>query len=142
MFLSSLSLPSAPQIAIAKFMQRDSFEQHLKQLRHTLRSQYVLMRNVIEESFPPGTQLSVPRGGYVIWVRLPPELDALNLYRAAIDNGITVAPGTIFSRQKNLTHYIRLNFSHLWSLEIEQAVRQLGKLACELLDETQNSEAS
>lgn len=137
MFLSSLSLPSAPQIAIAKFMQRDSFEQHLKQLRHTLRSQYILMRNVIEESFPAGTELSVPKGGYVIWVRLPPQLDALDLYRAAIDNGITVAPGSIFSRQKHLTHYIRLNFSHLWSLAIEQAVRQLGKLACELLDESQ-----
>lgn len=133
MFLSSLSLPSAPQIAIAKFMQRDSFEQHLKQLRHTLRSNYVLMRNVIEQSFPAGTQLSVPQGGYVIWVKLPPALDALALYRAAIDNGITVAPGTIFSRNKELTHYIRLNFSHLWTLAIEQAVREVGALACEML---------
>lgn len=133
MFLNSLSLPSPPQIAIAKFMQRDSFEQHLRQLRHTLRSNYVLMRNVIEQSFPAGTQLSVPQGGYVIWVRLPPAIDALALYRAAIDNGITVAPGTIFSRKKDLTHYIRLNFSHLWTLAIEQAVRDVGILACEML---------
>lgn len=134
MFLNSLSLPSAPQIAIAKFMQRDSFEQHLKQLRHTLRSQYVLIRNVIEESFPACTQLSEPKGGYVIWVRLPAQLDALMLYRAAIDNGITVAPGTIFSRKKDLTHYIRLNFSHLWTLAIEQAVRKVGALACGMLE--------
>lgn len=133
MFLNSLSLTSAPQIAIAKFMQRDSFEQHLKQLRHTLRSNYVLMRNVIEQSFPPGTELSVPQGGYVIWVKLPPALDALKLYRAAIDSGITVAPGTIFSRKKEFTHYIRLNFSHLWTLAIEQAVRDVGALACEML---------
>jgi len=133
MFLNSLSLTSAPQIAIAKFMQRDSFEQHLKQLRHTLRSNYVLIRNVIEQSFPAGTQLSIPKGGYVLWVKLPPALDALQLYRAAIDNGITVAPGTIFSRKKELTHYIRLNFSHLWTLAIEQAVRDVGALACEML---------
>jgi len=133
MFLSSLSLPSAPQIAIAKFMQRDSFDQHLKQLRHSLRSNYVLMRNVIEQSFPAGTQLSVPKGSYVIWVTLPPALDALELYRAAINNGITVAPGTIFSRKKDLTHFIRLNFSHLWTLAIEQAVREVGALACEML---------
>ncbi|GAB7562153.1 PLP-dependent aminotransferase family protein [Methylobacillus methanolivorans] len=133
MFLNSLSLPSAPQIAIAKFMQRDSFEQHLKQLRHTLRSQYVLIRNVITESFPAGTQLSEPKGGYVIWVKLPAQLDALALYRLAIDNGITVAPGTIFSRKKDLTHYIRLNFSHLWTLAIEQAVRDVGALAHDML---------
>lgn len=133
MFLNSLSLTSAPQIAIAKFMQRDSFEQHLKQLRHTLRSNYVLMRNVIEQSFPAGTQLSDPKGGYVIWVKLPPALDALALYRAAIDSGITVAPGTIFSLKKDLTHYIRLNFSHLWTLTIEQAVRDVGAIASEML---------
>lgn len=88
---------------------------------------------MIEQSFPTGTQLSVPQGGYVIWVKLPPALDALALYRAAIDNGITVAPGTIFSRNKELTHYIRLNFSHLWTLAIEQAVREVGALACEML---------
>jgi len=133
MFLNSLSLTSAPQIAIAKFMQRDSFEQHLKQLRHTLRSNYVLIRNVIEQSFPIGTELSVPKGGYVVWVKLPPAIDALKLYRTAIDNGITVAPGSIFSRKKDLTHYIRLNFSHLWTLAIEQAVRDVGALACEML---------
>jgi len=133
MFLNSLSLTSAPQIAIAKFMQRDSFEQHLKQLRHTLRSNYVLIRNVIEQSFPVGTELSVPKGGYVVWVKLPPAIDALKLYRTAIDNGITVAPGSIFSRKKDLTHYIRLNFSHLWTLAIEQAVRDVGALACEML---------
>lgn len=133
MFLNSLSLPSAPQIAIAKFMQRDAFEQHLRQLRHTLRSNYVLMRNVIEQSFPAGTELSLPQGGYVIWVKLPPALDALTLYRAAIDNGITVAPGTIFSLKKEFTHYIRLNFSHIWTLAIEQAVRDVGALACEML---------
>lgn len=133
MFLNSLSLPSAPQIAIAKYMQRDGFEQHLKQLRHTLRSQYVLIRNVIEESFPPGTTLSVPKGGYVIWIQLPAALDTLKLYRAALDNGITVAPGSIFSRKKDLTHYIRLNFSHLWTVAIEQAVRDVGALACSML---------
>lgn len=133
MFLNSLSLPSAPQIAIAKYMQREGFEQHLKQLRHTLRSQYVLIRNVIEESFPPGTVLSVPKGGYVIWIQLPAALDTLKLYRNALDNGITVAPGSIFSRKKDLTHYIRLNFSHLWTVAIEQAVRDVGALACSML---------
>lgn len=133
MFLNSLSLPTPPQLAIAKLMQRDSYQHHLKQLRHQLRSHLVLIRNVIAQSFPPGTQCSEPEGGYVIWITLPPEIDALTLYRAAINQGITVAPGTIFSRNKMFTHAIRLNFSHVWTLAIEQAVREVGRLACELL---------
>ena len=99
----------------------------------------MLIRNVIEQSFPVGTELSVPKGGYVVWVKLPPAIDALKLYRNAIDNGITVAPGSIFSRKKDLTHYIRLNFSHLWTLAIEQAVRDVGALACEMLASAKSS---
>lgn len=133
MFLNSLSLTTAPQIAIAKWMQRDRFDPHLSTLRHTLRSHHVLMRNVILQSFPKGTRLSNPQGGYVIWLTLPPAIDALSLYRAALDRGITVAPGTIFSRKKEFTHAIRLNFSHVWTLAIEQAVRDLGALACAML---------
>lgn len=129
MFLNSLSIPSAPQIAISKYMKRDSYTQHLKNLRHSLRCNYVLMRNCIESSFPAGTTVSNPRGGYVVWIRLPPGIDALTLYHQAIKQGISIAPGPIFTRKQELTNYIRLNFSHHWTPAIEQAVRQVGSIA-------------
>lgn len=129
MFVNSLSIPSAPQIAIAKLMTRDSYQAHLKNLRHTLKSNAVLMRTVIAESFPQGTIQSTPSGGYVIWVQLPEGLDSLALYRQCIDQGISIAPGPIFTRKKSLVNYIRLNYSHQWTPEIEQAVREVGRLA-------------
>ncbi|MEZ0232838.1 MAG: PLP-dependent aminotransferase family protein [Methylophilaceae bacterium] len=133
MFLNSLSIPSAPQIAIAKFMKRDSFEQHLKSLRHTLKSNCVLMRTAIEESFPKGTKISIPTGGYVVWLELPEEIDSLNLYQQCLEKGISIAPGPLFTRKKELTNYIRLNFSHQWTPSIEQAVRTVGSLARKML---------
>jgi len=129
MFLNSLSIPSAPQIAISKFMKRESFNQHLKNLRHTLRSNYILMRNCIEASFPTGTTISAPHGGYVVWVKLPESIDALKLYHACIQKGISIAPGPIFTRKMEMTNYIRLNFSHQWTPAIEQAVRDVGLIA-------------
>lgn len=134
MFLNSLSIPSAPQIAISKFMKRDGFETHLKHLRHALKSQYVLIRTVIEECYPAGTLISSPKGGYVIWVQFPKKLDSLRLYREAINMGISIAPGPIFTRMKDLNHCIRLNFSHQWTPTIEQAVRDIGSLAKTLLE--------
>ncbi len=142
MFLNSLSLSTPPQLAIAKFLQRDSYQHHLKALRHTLRSNHVLMRNVVLQSFPEGTQLSTPQGGYVLWLSLPSSIDALSLYRAALDRGITVAPGTIFSRNKAFTHAIRLNFSHVWTLAIEQALREVGALACAMVSAAATSNTS
>ena len=128
MFLNSLSIPSAPQIAISKFMHRDSFSQHLKNLRHTLRSNYILMRNCIESNFPAGTHVSLPRGGYVLWIKLPDAVDALKLYHACISKGISIAPGPIFTKKMELTNFIRLNFSHQWTPAIEQAVKDVGTL--------------
>lgn len=133
MFLNSLSIPSAPQIAIAKFMKRESFNQHLKNLRHSLRSNYILMRNCIDASFPAGTTVSAPRGGYVLWVKLPDSIDALKLYHACIQKGISIAPGPIFTRNMEMTNYIRLNFSHQWTPAIEQAVKDVGIIAKSLM---------
>ena len=130
MFVNSLSIPSAPQIAIAKLMMRDSYEAHLKKLRHTLKSNGVLMRAVIAESFPAGSIQSIPSGGYVVWVQLPEGLDSLELYRQCIEKGISIAPGPIFTRKKALVNYIRLNYSHQWTVEIEKSgkrSRTVGK---------------
>ncbi len=133
MFLNSISIASAPQIAISKLMKREQFNQHLKNLRHTLKSNYILMRNCIESSFPKGTQLSKPQGGYVVWIKLDDSIDVLKLYSLAIAQGISIAPGPIFTRKKELTQFIRLNYSHPWTADIEQAVRNVGILAQSLL---------
>ncbi|MES2553014.1 MAG: 2-aminoadipate aminotransferase, partial [Pseudomonadota bacterium] len=103
--------------------------------RHTLRSNYILMRNCIEASFPAGTTVSAPRGGYVVWVRLPESIDALKLYHACIQKGISIAPGPIFTRKMEMTNYMRLNFSHQWTPAIEQAVKDVGATATSLMNQ-------
>lgn len=133
MFLNSLSIPSAPQIAIAKFMKRSSHALHLRHLRHMLKSNYVLIKAAVEAHFPVGTRISHPGGGYVVWLELPVGVDALDLYGLCIAKGISIAPGALFSRRGELRNFIRLNFSHPWTPTIEQAVKEVGTLARGLL---------
>ena len=38
----------------------------------------------IERSFPAGTRLARPRGGYFLWLELPPGADALAIHRQAL----------------------------------------------------------
>lgn len=135
MFLNSISIASAPQIAISKLMKGSHYTTHLKNLRHALKSHYVLMRNCVVSSFPLGTKVSTPKGGYVMWIELPEQVDALKLYHLAIQRGISIAPGPIFTRKKELTHCIRLNFSHPWTPAMEQAVAEVGAIAKSMLSE-------
>jgi len=68
-------------------------------------------------------------GGYFLWVELPGAVDAIELHRAALEHGISVAPGPVFSARKEFRHAIRLNYGHPWTAKIDAAIRTLGDLA-------------
>lgn len=129
LFANSVSMPSAPQIAISKFLGNQAYQKHLRKLRHHLKSNATLMKEAIEQYFPEGTRYSTPKGGYVIWLELPRNIDALTLYQLAIQHHISIAPGPVFTRSRQWTNALRLNFSYAWTPEIEEAIQWLGTLA-------------
>jgi len=81
--------------------------------------------------FPEGTKVSRPAGGFVIWVELPADVDGLVVYQRALDHGITIAPGAIFSAQGKYTNHIRLNAAR-WNVDVERAIERIGKIVAEL----------
>ncbi|MDI9654097.1 hypothetical protein QM306_37995, partial [Burkholderia cenocepacia] len=56
---------------------------------------------------------------YVLWVELPPQVDAMKLYSLALAQRITVGPGHMFSAGADYRHFIRLNYSYPWSRQID-----------------------
>lgn len=128
-FLNTLTSPSIPQMAIAEFLERDGYEHHLRKVRRAYAQQARLMKATVARFFPEGTRMSNPMGGYVLWIELPPKVDAMRLYKLALDQGITIGPGYMFSvSETTYRNFIRLNYSSAWSSEIEQAVITVGKL--------------
>ncbi|HEX7910232.1 MAG TPA: PLP-dependent aminotransferase family protein, partial [Paraburkholderia sp.] len=127
-FLNTLTTSTIPQLAIAEFLRRDGYDYHLRRVRKAYAQQANIMAAAVRRFFPAGTRVSRPAGGYVLWVELPEEVDAMALYHAALERRITVAPGHIFSPVPTYTNCIRLNYSGAWSEEMEAAVVTLGKL--------------
>lgn len=122
----SASVPA--QLAIAKYLQKGSYDKHLRRLRHVLMVNQIKCIEAIERFFPVGTCLTVPQGGYFLWVKLPDGVNALKLHRRALQLEISIAPGPIFSAQQQFQDYIRLNYGHTWDARMEQALEQLGQL--------------
>jgi len=56
-------------------------------------------------------------------------MDSYQLFRAAKNQQIGIAPGQIFSVEAAYKHCIRLSFAEPFSAEIEEAIKQLGILA-------------
>jgi DNA-binding transcriptional MocR family regulator len=131
-FLNTLATSSLPQMAIAEYLQNDGYDAHLRKLRKAFAQQARIMAAAVLRFFPDGTRVSDPMGGYVLWVELPAGVEAMALYARALEQGITVGPGNMFSARGSFNQFIRLNYSYPWSAEIEAAVKQLGRLVAEL----------
>lgn len=122
----SASVPA--QVAIAKYLQKGGYDKHLRNLRHTLMLNQIKFIEAVVRHFPEGTRLTVPQGGYFLWVKLPDGVNALQLHKLALANEISIAPGPIFSAQRGFTDYIRLNYGHILDARTEVSLAVLGRL--------------
>ena len=125
---TSLATNIPAQQAIAAYLTKGGYDRHLRQLRHTLQLQQIRYCEAIERHFPEGTRKSRPAGGYFFWIKLPKGADALALHQQALRHGISLAPGPIFSAQRNFNDCIRLNYGHPWDDQVAQALATLGQL--------------
>jgi DNA-binding transcriptional MocR family regulator len=126
--MTTLSAAVPSQAALADYLQQGGCDRHLRQLRHTLSVQQNQMMQALERYFPVGTRFAQPEGGYFIWVQLPTPVDTLLLHRLALQQGISIAPGPIFSAKRAYRHCLRLNYGHPWEPRFEQAMATLGQL--------------
>jgi DNA-binding transcriptional MocR family regulator len=127
--LSSGMTGAVPQAALAEFIEGGGFDRQLRQVRRAYAQQVSRMSDAVAEHFPAGCLLSRPQGGFVLWVDMPTQVDALELHGAAVAEGIAFMPGQMFSASGRYRNCLRLNCGNPWSDAIDVAVRRLGQLA-------------
>ena len=121
--------PSVPaQVALADYLQHGGYDRHLRKLRHTLERQQGAMLASAARHFPIGTKVTRPLGGYFLWFEFPENVDALELFQMAQAQGISIAPGPIFSATKGFRHCARLNYGHPFDANAERAMALLGRM--------------
>ncbi|MET1083960.1 MAG: PLP-dependent aminotransferase family protein [Burkholderiales bacterium] len=131
-FINSVATTEFLQVTIAEFLRDGGFDQHLRRLRRVFHDNLAACTAAIEQSFPAGTGVTRPQGGFLLWVELPAAVDALELHAQALANGIAIAPGPMFSATGRYRNCLRLSCGHPWSKELESALLRLGELATAL----------
>lgn len=127
--IGSIFTPPLPQLALAEFVETGGIDHHLRRLRKSLCERQQRLADLVAESFPKGTRMSRPSGGYVAWVELPGKADAVAIYRRALGESILLAPGPLFTTTGRFRNALRLNYGTLWSRQMEQAVVRVGRMA-------------
>jgi DNA-binding transcriptional MocR family regulator len=119
-------------MTLSEFLASGDYDRHLNRLVPVLKQNAERMIAAVEHSFPTETAISKPQGGSVIWLELPGEADSEALFDAAMDECISIVPGSIFSAGNRYRKFIRLSFGHPWSEELEAGVETLGRLVHQL----------
>ena len=129
--VTNIASATPTQLAVAEFLANGGYDRHLRTIRRDYARRVALMGEAIGRHFPQGTRVSRPKGGFSLWVEMPEQVDSLELYGRAVKEGMTIAPGPIFSASGKYRNFVRLNVA-FWSERVEGAVEVLGRLAKEL----------
>ena len=129
---STLANATLPEHLAAECLSSGLFDRHLRRMVPRLQAGVHALRASIARHFPQGTHVSDPRGGYLLWVELPKGVDGLTLFRLALQQGVTIAPGCLFSQGPGLERFIRLNGG--LTCDLDGPMATLGRLVSELQD--------
>ena len=132
-YVSNLAAPTLPQLALADFLEHGGYERYLRQVRGRYAQQVQIYTQAILRYFPSNTRVSQPQGGFVLWVELNKQINTLELVQQALTQGISVAPGQIFSASQKYQHCLRISCAQCFTSTVEQALQTLGQMCQQCL---------
>jgi DNA-binding transcriptional MocR family regulator len=130
---STISTATLPQMAIAELLASGGYDHYLRGARKAYAAQVLMMTQAVRKYFPEHTSVTRPAGGTVLWVEFPGGVDAVGLYRRALEKNISIVPGPLFSPKRQYRNCVRLNCGHPWSERTEEAMITLGQLALRMV---------
>lgn len=111
---------------VAAFCEAGGFAEQGDYLRATYRARRDALAEGLREHLPESCHWRVPAGGFFIWLRLPPGLDANDLLPRAIDAGVGYGPGPRFHLDGSGANAVRLAFGLYPPEQLAEAARRLG----------------
>ncbi|USE81835.1 PLP-dependent aminotransferase family protein [Acinetobacter tibetensis] len=109
--MSTISVNSFIQNALADYLTHRHYEKHLKSLRNTLKRLKNQYYQYLIKALPEDCQVSYYPSGYFLWITLPEHIDSSRIYEKLILNDIGVAPSILFYRKNKKQNHIRINCS-------------------------------
>lgn len=84
---------------------------HLQELRGALRSRRDVLVSLLRASPQLGTLTHIPRGGFHLWLALPPGMDEGAFARRALEAGVQVNPGRPWFAAEAPGAFVRLTYA-------------------------------
>ncbi|MDF1639058.1 PLP-dependent aminotransferase family protein [Alcanivorax jadensis] len=115
------------QKGMADFMAGGSFMAHLRRQRNELVANRDRLIAFLH-SWPGEVRVTTPQGGLAVWAELSPHVDTLAMYAHALEEGVVMTPGPLFSVSRQFANCLRISFAHPWTAPRSDALSRLARL--------------
>ena len=116
------------QYILFEFISQGFMEPHIEKIKVDYLKKRNAMIAAFKEHFPEGVKWTEPQGGLFLWVTLPENLSATEMFEKAIELEVAYVPGSAFYPHGGGDNTMRLNFSFSSIDEINEGVKRLAKL--------------
>lgn len=115
------------QQGLTRFLQEGHHDRHLRQRTRLLQDQQQQLVNALQQA-PAPLAFTQPQGGLCLWAEWSGPVDTLALYRPALDAGLVITPGPLFSASGQFRQALRLSFSQPFDSRRREALQRLKHL--------------
>ena len=116
------------EVTLREFLESGALDPHLARLRERHRHRRTIALDAIARSFPAGTRVTPPRGGYMLWAEMPRTIDLAAVRDAARAERIVFASGAVFFTQPPEKTCLRLNCAKATEAELLHGLTTLGAI--------------
>ena len=127
-YISNFFTNGILQDAIGRYLETGLYNGHVKNMKTALQQNLARYMGSLNRHFPDEVKIAAPKGGFSIWLELPATINASELHRRALREGIGIFPGQIFSTSPQYNNYIRINYCLIWTTKIDWYLEKLAML--------------
>jgi 2-aminoadipate transaminase len=111
-----------------EYVRRGWIEEQLVLSRKLYRRKCERMLATLERTMPVGVRWTHPEGGFFSWLTLPADVNAVDLARRAVEQGVGIVPGAPFFPDGRGGDNVRLSFSMVSEEQIDAGIERLASL--------------
>ncbi|GAA3402782.1 PLP-dependent aminotransferase family protein [Paenibacillus hodogayensis] len=115
------------QQALYQLLTHYDLDAHIQTIRDEYRSRMELMKSLLLDARFSELRWNEPQGGMFFWVELPEAIDASELLKKAVEQGVAFVPGLDFYAEHPRRNTLRLNFTHTDSANMKIGLDRLAE---------------
>jgi 2-aminoadipate transaminase len=116
------------QYILFEFIRQGLLDKQIQENVTYYRTKRDFMLAQMERYFPNEVTWNRPGGGFFIFVQLPGDMDAADLFRQAVDKNVAFVTGQPFFVDGSGHNTLRLSYAQAGHQDIEYAIRKIGNL--------------